>query len=191
MLLPLLTLSLAPSLGWQGHADSATGAEPGQANFNYTYGEFDVGLVDVDVPGADSELGFQLVGSYRAWRDLFVKASYQDSGGDADLSLFKIGAGWAVPLQKGLDAYGLFSIARADVGSADDTGWALEGGVRYMANEQIELNGLLEFVDFEDTEVGLGLGARYYFDDRLSGGVNYETISDFSDTLFFGVRYQF
>ncbi len=191
MLLTLLTLALAPTPNWQGHTDSATGAEPGQANFNYTYAELDLALVDVDVPGADSEIGVQVVGSYRAWRDLFVRASYLDSGGDADLSLLKVGAGWAVPLQPALDVYGLFSIAHVEVGNGDDTGWALEGGVRYMANEQIELNGLIEVVDFEDKELGLGLGGRYYFDEQLSVGLNYETISDFVDIVTLGVRYQF
>jgi len=190
MLLPLLMLALNPTPNWQGPTDG-TGNEPGQANFNYTYAELDVGLVDVDVPGADSELGVQVLGSYRAWRDMFIRASYLDSGGDADLSLLKVGAGWAVPLQPQLDAYGLFSIAHAEIGNGDDTGWALEGGVRYMANEKIELNGLIEVVDFEDTELGFGLGGRYYFDDRLSVGLNYETISDFADFILVGVRYQF
>jgi len=191
MLLSLLTLALAPTPNWQGHTDSATGAEPGQAHFNYTYAELDLALVDVDAPGADSEIGVQVVGSYRAWRDLFVRASYLDSGGDADLSLLKVGAGWAVPIQPALDVYGLFSIAHVEVGNGDDTGWALEGGVRYMANEQIELNGLIEVVDFEDKELGLGLGGRYYFDEQLSVGLNYETISDFVDIVTLGVRYQF
>ena len=190
MLLPLLTLALAPS-PWQGQNDSMTGVEPGTSNFNYTYGQLDICLVDADFPGSDSELGVQFLGSFRAWRDLFVRASYLDSGGDADLSLLKVGAGWAVPIQTDLDVYGLFSVAHTEVGSGDDTGWALEGGVRYMANEKFELNGLLEVVDLEDTEFGLGVGGRYYFNDRLSGGLNYETISDFVDIFYVGVRYQF
>ncbi len=191
MLLPFLALALAPSPNWQGHQDSVTGIEPGQANFNYTYGEFDVCLVDIDVPDADSEVGFQFLGSFRAWRDLFIRASYLDVGGDADASLLKVGVGWAFPLQPQLDAYGLFSVANVEVGDADDSGWALEGGLRYMANDQFELNGLLEVVDFEDTELGLGVGGRYYFTPQLSGGINFETISDFADIFYFGVRYQF
>jgi hypothetical protein len=59
-----------------------------------------------------------------------------------------------------------------------------------MVHEKIELNGLLEIVDFEDTELGLGLGARYSFNERWSAGVNYETISDFANILYFGVRYE-
>jgi opacity protein-like surface antigen len=192
MLLSIFTLALAPTApAWQGQSDAALGAEPGEAHFNYTYGELDLAFVDPDYSGSDTELGIQAVGSYRAWRDLFVRVSYLDSGGDADLSLLKVGAGWAVPLQPKLDAYGLFSIGQVDVGSADDTGWALEGGVRYMANEQIELNALLEIIDFEDTEVGLGAGGRYYFNPQLSAGANFETISDFANIFTFGVRYQF
>lgn len=195
MLLSSLTLALAPAIepapAWQHHSTNPTGAEPGTAHFNYTYAEFDLCWVDVDAPGGDTEFGWQLAGSYRAWRDLFVKASYLDSGGDLDASLVKVGVGWAVPVQEQLDAYGLFSIGRVDVGSADDTGWLLEGGVRYTPAEKIELNALLEVVDFEDTELGIGFGGRYYFNENVSAGLNYETISDFADIVYLGVRYQF
>lgn len=194
MLLPLIALSLAPAsappLVPNSH-DDALGAEPGTANFNYTYAELDLVFLELDAPGADSEVGFQLLGSARVWRDLFVRASYLDVGGDADTSIVKFGAGWAFPIQERLDGYGLFQIGRVDVHSADDTGWLLEGGLRYAATEQIEINGLLELVDFEDTEVGLGLGGRYSFTPQLSAGLNFETISDFADIFYLGLRYQF
>lgn len=190
MLISLIALTLAPALA-SSIAPDSMGTEPGTANFNYTYGEFDVCFVDPDYAGSDSEIGFQLLGSVRVYRDLFVRASYLDVGGDADLSLFKVGAGWAFPVQKGLDAYGLFQIGRVDVGSADDTGWLLEGGVRYAATEKLELNGLIEVVDFEDTELGLGAGARYSFTSQLSAGLNFETISDFANIVYLGVRYEF
>lgn len=199
MLLPL-TLALAPSLTppletflapQTEHKDSGMATEPGTANFNYTYGEFDLGLVDPDVDDSDSEVGFQLLGSVRVYRDLFVRASYLDSGGDADASLLKFGAGWAFPIQPELDGYGLFQIGRVDVGDADDTGWILEGGLRYQPAPQWEVNGLLEIVDFEDTEFGIGAGGRYYINPQLSAGLNFETISDFANIFYLGLRYQF
>jgi opacity protein-like surface antigen len=197
MLLPLITLSLAPTLlpplplAPQTTTKDTMGGEPGTANFNYTYAEFDAVFFELDAPGVDSEIGFQLLGSARVWRDLFVRASYLDVGGDAETSLVKFGAGWAFPIQERLDGYGLFQIGRVDVHSADDTGWLLEGGVRYAATEQIELNALLEIVDFEDSEIGLGLGGRYAFTPQLSAGLNFETIDDFADIFYLGLRYQF
>lgn len=199
MLLPLITLSLLPALPLdsalplapQTTTKDTMGGEAGTANFNYTYAEFDAVWVDVDAPGSDSELGFQLLGSVRVYKDMFVRASYLDSGGDADASLLKFGAGWAFPLQEKLDLYGLFSLGRVDVYSSDDTGWVLEGGVRYAVNEKIELNGLLELVDFEDSEVGLGVGGRFAFSPQMSVGLNFETIDDFADLLYLGLRYQF
>ncbi len=190
MLIPLIALTLASGLA-PTPAPDGMGTEPGTANFNYTYGEFDVCLVDPDYAGSDSEVGFQFLGSARVYRDLFVRASYLDSGGDADLTLFKIGAGWAFPIQKGFDAYGIFQVGRVDIGNADDTGWILEGGVRYAATEKIELNGLVEVVDFDNTELGIGAGARYSFTPQLSAGLNFETISDFADIVYLGVRYEF
>lgn len=197
MLLPLtLALGLTPSLSaplipQTDHKDAGIATEPGTANFNYTYSEFDLALVDPDVPNSDSEIGFQVLGSARVWRDLFVRASYLDSGGDADASLMKVGAGWAFPIQPELDGYGLFQIGRVDVGSADDTGWLLEGGLRWMPAPQWEVNGLVEIVDFEDTEFGIGAGGRYYFNPQLSAGLNYETISDFANIFYLGLRYSF
>lgn len=194
MLLPLIALSLSPALAPvppQSTANNPLNAEPGIANFNYTYAEFDVCWVDPDYSGSDTEIGFQLLGSASVYRDLFVRASYLDSGGDADVSLFKIGAGWAFPIQERLDGYGILQLGRVDVGSADDTGWLLEGGVRYAATEKIELNGLIEVVDFEDTELGFGAGGRYSFTPQLSAGLNFETISDFANIFYLGLRYDF
>lgn len=192
MLLPLIALSLAPApTSALPTVNDPLNSEPGTAHFNYTYAEFDVCWVDPDYSGSDTEIGFQLLGSASVYRDLFVRASYLDSGGDADVSLFKIGAGWAFPIQEGLDAYGLLQFAQVDVGSADDTGWAVEGGVRYAVNEKIELNGLLELVDFEDTELGFGAGGRYLFTPQLSAGLNFETISDFANIFYLGLRYDF
>jgi hypothetical protein len=193
MLLPLITLALAPALpiAPQTTQTDSMGVEAGTAHFNYTYGEFDVCFVDPDYSGSDTEIGFQLLGSARVYRDLFVRASYLDSGGDADLSLLKFGAGWAFPIQPQLDVYGLFQIAQVDVADNDDTGWVLESGVRYAATEQFELNGLLEIVDFDDAELGVGVGGRYSFTPKLSAGLNFETISDFADIVYVGLRYQF
>ncbi len=190
MLLPLIALTLAPAPATLTAPDSIA-SEPGTAHFNYTYAEFDVCWVDPDFANTDTEIGFQLLGSARVYRDLFVRASFLDSGGDADTSLFRIGAGWAFPIRSDLDGYGLLQLGRVDVHDADDTGWLLEGGVRYAATEKIEVNGLIEVVDFEDTELGFGAGGRYSFTPQLSAGLNFETISDFANIIYLGVRYEF
>jgi hypothetical protein len=78
-----------------------------------------------------------------------------------------------------------------DVGSADDTGWILEGGLRYQPAPQWEINALIEIVDFEDSEFGIGAGGRYFFNPQLSMGLNFETISDFTDIWYLGLRYEF
>jgi len=189
MLLTLLTLTLPPALNLESHDEPMTGSDRGNANFHYTYIEVDAALVDPDYSGSDSEVGFQLLGSAMVWRDLFVRASYLGSGGDADLSLFKVGAGWAIPIQKNLDLYGLLSLAHTEVGNGDDTGWALEGGARFMPSEKFELNGLVEVVDYDDSDLGFGLGGRYYFNEKVSAGLNFETTGDFADIWYLGVRW--
>jgi hypothetical protein len=138
--------------------------------------------------------GVELVGSYEFSKGFFGQIALSHQSNDADLDRFRIGVGYHAPISTNLDAYGILSILRQEVDAAgrdfDDTGVAVEVGARYMASPTLELNGAFLWAELEDTDAGVRLGARHYFDERFSFGGRIEFV-DSDVTLGLGLRYVF
>ena len=159
--------------------------------FSYTYAELNYILLDSDA--ADDNInGGELAGSLELPLNLFIQAGVSTLSGDADLEEYRLGAGWHFGLGQLIDAFGILSFVdhNYDSGISDESGVTADAGVRFALTPKIELTGYGEWADVEDSEVGLGLGGRFYLTERLSLGLR-TLIIDSGNEWVGGVRFQF
>jgi hypothetical protein len=156
----------------------------------YTYIEANYLWTDSD--DADDTLGgWELVGSLELPLNFFGQISVSQQSDDADLEQYRIGAGYHLPLGARLDAFGILSFAHTEVDDSgndfDDEGVAAELGGRFLVNPKLEVNGSVEWMDVEESETGVGFGARWYFIDALSLGGRIERV-DTDESFSVGLR---
>jgi hypothetical protein len=163
----------------------------GDGAFGYTYAELNYVYTDLD--GVSGSLnGFDATLSWNLLAGLFVVGTYGNNDGNVDIETYKIGAGYHIGLGDKLDILGVLSYAYNTVGGGvpDVDGYELDVGARFMLFEKLEVNGLLEWIDLDDENLGVELGARFYLMNHLSVGATVETVdNDFRFTA--GARFQF
>lgn len=164
------------------------------ADLSYT--NFGVGYVDGDWFNADSD-GFQLRGSFALNSDLFLLGSYDaldvDAGiGSFDLDILAFGVGYRNTLSSDMDFVATASILDVDIGIGSTDGIRLTGGVRGMANSEIEYTANLVYEDIDDVDddIGFEIGGRYYFTRENSFGVTLRDVNNL-ETLRLDVRFDF
>lgn len=159
----ILTGTLGLALALAGSLATA------QQAFRYNYVEaayIDIDVDDVDVDGD----GIGLNGSLALTPNVHALVEYADAeldgGGlnDVDFKTWKLALGYNHALQPGLDFVGRIGYVDAELdvpgfGSADEDGYSIEALFRWMASEQLELNGGLEYVDLDDSDTAVVLGA--------------------------------
>ena len=154
---------------------SATASAEG---FDYSYIQLNYANLDFDRINADGD-GVGLSGSFALNSDWHVFGEYQTAGLDASIDATKLvaGAGYNTEISPLLDMYARLSFQSIDFdtpgpGSFDDSGFGLGVGVRYEANQEIELNAGIEYVDlggsYDDTSVSIG--GLYNFTDAFALG---------------------
>lgn len=159
----------------------------------YTY--IEANYIWTDSDDLDDTLdGWEATGSLELPLNFFLQASVSDQSADADVSTYRIGAGWHFGFTSLLDAYGILSFAHVEVDNSpsdfSDDGMAGELGLRFMLTRKLELNGRGQWVDIEDSEAGYGVGARWYITESLSLGANIDEI-DNDEVVSAGVRLEF
>lgn len=167
---------------------AASAVEP--STLSYTYGQFGYADTTFDIPGDPGADGFALEASYEFTDMFFGIFSYSDLSGDADFSTMQIGAGAAIGLAPTTDGYASLSLVDVDFGAGSDDGLALEFGVRHMLNEKVELFGNFQYVDIADSETGIEVGGRYWFQKNVGASLSYETF-DGDNTILVAGRYNF
>lgn len=185
-----LTAAVAASL--------ATAAIPATAaDLQYDYIEGGYQSVDLDTPNVDGD-GLFLGGSLLVAQSLFVSAEYDwaDFDRGVDASGFDLGLGVRLPASPELDVVLRGGYAHAEVdtdfGDFDDDGYFASGGVRWLVNEQIELNAFLDYVDLDDSgdDTALALGGVIHLQPQLALTAGVE-IGDDADAFRLGLRYHF
>jgi len=155
-------------------------AQQPASNFDYTY--VDVGYVDGEANAGPFEVdgdGLALRGSLALGSKLHVFGEYStlDLDGGVDTTALTVGVGLHHALQSNLHFVGELGYVNAEVatpfGDADDDGLGLSAGLRYRANQDIELEGTIHYVDLDDSNTSLALRARYFFTPSfaLTGGL--------------------
>ncbi len=173
-------------------ASPAPALQDNPSGFSYTFVEANYLWFEPDA--IDEELdGVEIKASLEIFLNIFLQGSYTTLSDDSDLDLYRIGAGWHMPIGNTLDVYGILSYASSElegVTDVDEDGLAANVGLRFYLTDRLELNGEAEWLDLDESDFGVGVGARWYLMERLSLGLNVKTL-DSDETYSGGVRFQF
>jgi hypothetical protein len=145
--------------------------------FDYTYVEggyvsssTDIGPFNVDGDG----LGIRGSIGLNDTLNLFADYSTADFDFGVDTSALDVGAGGHWGLKDNLDFVGELSWVKLEAdsatASASDDGLGLSGGLRYRANDKIELQGMLNYVDASDSDTSFGFTGRYHLSKAFAIG---------------------
>jgi hypothetical protein len=181
---------LALGLGNQALAAEPEGFSYNNIEVSYLKTEFD----DADVDGN----GFAVAGSLELGSNVFATASLNDNDYDEGISssALSLGFGFNWGLTPNLDlvsgvSYERFKVKLSGVGSASDSGFGLNAGLRGRIGA-LELSGGLKYVDYGDGSDGTALtaGGRYYFTPNFAAGI--DVLDDDSGTQWgIALRYDF
>ena len=176
------------------------------AGDNVSYSYADLAYVTTDIDGVDEDLdGFALRGSFEITDQAFLFGTYTDQSADAggasvDYSTLMLGGGYAWSLSDNADLYGKLGYATREVEvdvpgfgsvSADDDGFMLWMGLRGRVSQQFELEGSVNYYDFDSgNDTSLGAAARWFFTDQLSAFAEGDFGDDVS-TYGIGMRWTF
>lgn len=158
----------------------AFAASASAENFNYNYLSAGFGTLEFDDINVDGN-GFTLDGSYAISDSLHVFAGYDTAGLDlgVDANTWNAGIGYNTSVSDKIDmvarlSYEYIEIDVPAVGSVDDNGLGLGIGLRYAANEEVELNAGIDYVDYSDggDDTAFALGGRYKFTEEFSVGLD-------------------
>jgi len=166
----------------------AAADEPKRGAFSYSYIEANYKWTDIDGFG-DSLDGWEARVSFELPLNIFLQASYGQLSGDVDIDEWRFGAGWHIALGDTFDLYGILSATGTDIENENDDGLAAEVGGRVML-QKIELNARVLWVDIDDSDSGAGVGGRFYFNPKVSFGLNADVTGD-ATTYTAGLRFQF
>jgi hypothetical protein len=166
-------------------------------NFDYTYVEggylsssTDAGPFDVDGDG----LGIRGSLGLNETLNLFADYTTEDFDFGVDSSVFDVGAGGHWALKDNLDFVGELAWIKVETdfqnGSADDDGLGLSGGLRYRANDKVELQGMLNYTDVADADASFGFSGRYYLSKAFAIGAGL-LLNDGDTAWNIGVRASF
>ena len=161
-----------------------------QPALSYSFGE--LRYIDVD-NGGD---GFELGGSWQFNSSWFGVASISslDFDNNVDVTSFEIGAGYIFPLQPDWDIQVNARMIRSEVdtpvGSVNDTGIGVLGGLRGLIAPQMEVRGNVHYINVDDSDVFLEIAGDWYFTPQFAAGLSVEFGGDV-DLWTLGARYFF
>lgn len=166
---------------------SATAAAQSASGFSYN-------LLEGSIISGDDYDGFGINGSFSISPEFHVLGGVDlvelDNGGP-DVSILNAGLGYNRAINNVLDLVATGGLKRYKVdGGGSDTGFGLGVGVRWKLLPQLEVNGGLEYVDVNDSDTVLKLGARWYFSPQFAAGVDLND-DDAGSALRFALRYDF
>lgn len=160
-----------------------------QEPLDYTYVE----AAYLDVDNGD---GLALKGSLSLTDTVFVFADYStyDYNFGVDADGYGIGGGMRWGLRPELDLVADLSWVHIDVdtpfGGGDDDGLGLGVGLRSRVHQNIEVQGGIRHVDFDDSNTYLTLAGRYYFTDSVAVGFGLD-LDDDNDGWNISLRAEF
>jgi hypothetical protein len=166
-----------------------------QPDLSYTYVEATYDTNDYNDIDADA---LTIAGSFKINRDWHVYASYSSADLDfgIDVDTLAIGAGYRYAIKDNVDLYGRVLYLNSDVhvpGPFDDesdSGLGLQFRIHSRINQQLEVEGGIQYLDVNDSDTSLQANVRYHFTDKFSAGIGITFAGD-SDGLGINARYSF
>lgn len=188
MLKRILSLAIlctaAPLAAW---AD-----QPAASHFGYTYAEG--GYLSENPSGGGSDLtGVFVDGSYELqphWR-IIGDFSNASCCGITD-NRYGAGAGYYTAVTSQLDFFADLSfLGQHLTNNGSHNGWGIDGGLRFMPVDKLELDGMVQHSDVNSTtENTLGVKALYSLTNEWRIFAGYSNNSD-EDDFQIGIRYVF
>ena len=134
----------------------ALSATAGAQGFGYNYLQASYGAVSFDdsIVDVDGD-GLGISGSYGFHPDFYIAGEYQTADMDfgVDLNIFEVAVGYHNSLSDQLDFTAQLGWVNAEVesglGSADDDGFMIGAGLRGQLTNAVELNGGIDYIDFD------------------------------------------
>ena len=152
-------------------------AAAANAEFNYTF--IQANYTQLDLDGGDGD-AIGLSGSYALTNEfhIFGGAEFSDLDFGIDASTWAAGFGYNTSLSPVLDVVAQASLQNVQVdtpfGDWDDTGIGLNVFLRYALTDLVELNGGVNYVNFDDSGSNTGFSGAALFNvtSRFTLGVN-------------------
>ncbi|MDX1482485.1 MAG: outer membrane beta-barrel protein [Woeseiaceae bacterium] len=148
------------------------------AEFNYNFVQATYGQIDFDDINVDGDnFGIDLSLAINDEFHLFGGADFSDLDFNVDATSWEAGVGWNNTLTPIVDIVARASFQSIDIdtnfGNADDTGLGIGVGLRAAVTDLLELNGSIEYVDFDDSgdNTTLNAAALFNFTERFSVGL--------------------
>ena len=164
------------------------------AEFSYNFLEASFVDVEIDDTSIDGD-GIRLEGSTEVGDTFFVRAEYEDYDFDFDIdgNIFELGGGYFHTLSDDLDFIATGQFVQVEVENDDDDGLGIGGGIRARVSDTLEVDALLNWVDFDriGSDTYLDLRGRFYFNEQFAATLKFELGSDTFDSMGIGVRYNF
>lgn len=157
------------------------------ADFDYNFLTLGYGTTDFDDVNVDGD-GFGIGGSYAINEDYHVFGGYSSADLDfnIDATMFSAGIGFNRGMSEVVDfvaqlSYEYVELDAPGVTGADDNGLGLGVGLRVAANEMLELNAGIQYIDLSDSgsDTGFSAGGLYSFTDAFALGL----FGDWSDDV--------
>ena len=149
-----------------------------QDGFSYSYISGSYSKADYDNLNVDGD-GFGLGVSLAVADNFHVFGAYSglDLDSSVDASGWNAGVGFNTPISELMDVVVRVSFVSVEVdtpfGTVDDDGFGVGAGLRVGANDWIELNFGVDYVDTDSgNETALGAGFLYNASDNLAIGVS-------------------
>lgn len=171
---------------------AALAAEP-----RYTYIEGGYQYLDLDDFDVDGD-GWAIGGSVALTDRFHLIAGYSSLGLDfgIDVASVNIGVGGSLPLDRSVHLVAEAGYARVDIDTPlsdfDDDGLFVNGGLRWMVTEGLELSGWLNYVNLDDSgsDTGFSLGGLFSITPELALGASVD-LGDDATGYSVGLRYYF
>ena len=175
-------------------------------SYDYIQGTYTSLSVDTNTSAGNLTAdGFGVSGSFSIAPVISITAGYEKTGSERtqniEVNTTELNFGITIhhSVANSMDIFGNFSILKGNVEANnnlvtvedDDTGSILSIGLHYSATDKIELEAEFSRVDvFNDTSNTIGVGGRFYTQDKLSLGIGFSTGNDV-DILELNVRLDF
>ena len=163
---------------------------------------YTLSTIEVDTLGGSQDLdarGVSFAGSKSITPALALTASYnvtdveELNGVKIDTSEVSLGITAHTSITPSTDVFGNASIFKTNVEvdspflsyDEDDTGNAINIGLRFLATDKVELETSITRVDvFDETENSFAAGTRFYANEKFSLGLGYAKSDDAYSILF-------
>ncbi len=162
---------------------------------SYTHVEGGLNWVAPPSRYGSSDMGALIRGSLALDDTVFLRGGLSShrfnirGGGTWDRDLLSLGAGFRVPLENAVDAYGAADVLH-DFGDADDTGFRLEGGARTVFVPSWDSTAGLRYARL-DSRDNFQIFANTFYEVAPQFSVGGElAVGDF-DELTLGARFRF